>query len=121
MGVFNPVTKEEVLNSFKTSTMRVITVCLDLNEESLKFWLNDRRNQSKTLKLPKTEEGLCSGPWIPCVKISGDRNKIILNPFAKEPSDFYEKEFDKKLTLKNYAMPLLHNMICIVKMAEIDY
>eukprot|EP00347_Sterkiella_histriomuscorum_P007708 403347869 len=118
MGVYNPVTKKELLNSFKTSTQRVITVCLDFNDESLKFWLNDRRSQNKTLKLPNTLGE--SGPWIPCVKISGDKNKIILNPFAKEPSDFYEKDFDKKFSLKKFIMPQLHNMICITKLPQVE-
>lgn len=68
--------------------------------------------------MPK-EEGM-AGPWIPCVKISGDKNKIILNPFAKEPSDFYEKDFDKKFNLKKYIMPQLHNMICITNIPKLD-
>lgn len=96
-----------MVTSFKTSTMRVISVCLDLNENILKFWLNDRRNANKNIKLNN------SGPWIPCVKIATERNKIILNPFAREPSDFYEKDFDKKLTLKKFLMPHLYNMICV--------
>jgi hypothetical protein len=63
----------------------------------LKFWLNDRRNSSKTIKLQTNDDiSSFSGPWIPCVKLGKEKNKIILNPFAREPSDFYEKDFDKK-------------------------
>lgn len=100
------------MTSFKTTTPRVITVCLDLNENLLKFWLNDRRNTNKNLKLGE------GGPWIPCVKISAEKNKLILNPFAREPSDFYEKDFDKKFTLRKYIMPHLHNMICVTKLPQ---
>ena len=60
------------------------------------------------------------GYWVPCVKISVERNKIILNPFAREPSDFYEKDFDKKFTLKKYIMPHLDNLIFVSKLQEID-
>lgn len=118
IGVYNPVTKKEVMTSFKTSTTRIISVCLDLNEEKLKFWLNDRRADNKTIKLT-SEDGNC-GPWIPCVKLSVERNKIILNPFAREPSDFYEKDFDKKFTLKKYIMPHLYNMICVTKLPTLN-
>lgn len=52
IGVYNPITTKEILASFKTTTPRVITVCLDLNENMLKFWLNDRRNTNKNIKLP---------------------------------------------------------------------
>ena len=128
IGVFNPVTKSEVLTSFKTTTPRVITICLDLNEglvkfrqiegsgediryqeDFVKFWLNDRRNSGKNMKLTE------GGPWIPCVKISTEKNKLILNPYAREPTDFYEKDFDKRFTLKKYLMPHLHNMVCVVR------
>jgi hypothetical protein len=63
-GVYNPVTKAEFLTSFKTTTPRTVTVCLDLNENQLKFWLNDRRNPSKNIKLTD------GGPYVPCVKIT---------------------------------------------------
>lgn len=53
------------------------------------------------------------GPWIPCVKLDKEKNKIILNPFAKEPSDFYEKDFDKKFTLNKFITPHLFLMVCI--------
>jgi len=85
-----------------------VTVCLDLNENQVKFWLNDRRNAQKTIKLPES-----TGPWVPCVKITQEKNKLILNPFAKEPSDFYEKDFDKRFTLRKWVLPHLHNMVCI--------
>jgi hypothetical protein len=116
IGVYNPVSKKEILTSFKTTTPRTVTVCLDLNENVLKFWLNDRRNSNKNMKLPLNDtsdnSGL-SGPWIPCVKLSKEMNKVVLNPFAREPSDFYEKDFDKKFTITKYVMPYLYNMILI--------
>jgi hypothetical protein len=104
------VTKGEFLASFKTTTPRTVTVCLDLNEGMVKFWLNDRRNANKTIKLPE------GGPWIPCVKITQEKNRLVLNPFAKEPSDFYEKDFDKRFTLRKWLMPHLHNMVCVTNM-----
>lgn len=109
-GVYNPVTKTEILTSFKTTTPRTVTVCLDLNENMVKFWLNDRRNAGKNLKLTE------GGPWYPCVKISTERNKLILNPYAREPSDFYEKDFDKRFTLRKFLMPHLFNMVCITNL-----
>jgi hypothetical protein len=110
-GVYNPVTKVEFLTSFKTTTPRTVTVCLDLNENLVKFWLNDRRVAGKNIKLRNN-----SGPYIPCVKISTEKNKLILNPFAREPSDFYEKEFDKRFTVRKFVLPHLHNMICVTKL-----
>lgn len=46
--------------------------------------------KSKTLKL--TPQG---GPWIPCVRISKEGNCVQLNPFAKEPANFYEFNEDR--------------------------
>lgn len=102
------------MTSFKTTTPRVISVCLDLNENQVKFWLNDRRNPNKTIKLPD------SGLWIPCVKIEKEKNKIYLNPFAREPTDFYEKDFDKKLNLKKYILPYLQNMVCVTRLPQMS-
>lgn len=116
-GVFNPVTKEEVLAQFKTTTPRVVTICLDLNENQLKFWLNDRRMTNKVMKLPGPQD---SGPWIPCVKIEKEKNKLTLNPFAREPSDFYEKEFDRKFHLKKFLIPHLHNMVCVTNLPQMS-
>lgn len=85
MGVHNPVTKTDALTNFRTSSPRTITVCLDINEGTLKFWLNGTRFNKKTINL--TPRG---GPWIPCVRISKEGNTVQLNPFAKEPAQFYE-------------------------------
>lgn len=30
-----------------------------------------------------------------------------------EPSDFYERDFDKKFTLRKWIMPHLYNMVCL--------
>lgn len=73
--------------------------------------MNDRRNTAKDIAIPADAGSV----WIPCVKISQEKNKLILNPFAKEPSDFHEREFDRIFTLKKYIMPHLHNMLCITK------
>ena len=54
--MYNPLTQKEILATFKTTTPRMITVCLDLNEHVLKFWLNDRRIPNKNMKLPPNEE-----------------------------------------------------------------
>jgi hypothetical protein len=40
-----------------------------------------------------------------------------LNPFAREPSDFYERDFDKKFTLRKWLMPHLFNMVCVTGLA----
>lgn len=88
VGVYNPITKTELVTNFNTITQRVITLGLDLNEGSLKFWLNGRRQSNKTLKVLPV-----SGPWVPCVKISQERNSVSLNPFAREPASFSELHF----------------------------
>ena len=85
VGVHNPVSKTEVMASFKTKAPRVITVCLDMIEGVCKFWLNDLRQVTKTLQLLPV-----GGPWIPCVKLGQEGNCVSLNPFAREPSSFYE-------------------------------
>lgn len=105
-----------MLTSFKTTTPRVITVCLDLNQNKVKFWLNDRRNSPKDIVIPP-EAGIT---WTPCVKISQEKNKIILNPFAREPSDFHEREFDRIFTLRKYIMPHLFNFVCITRKEATD-
>ena len=111
-----------MLTSFKTTTPRTITVCLDMNENMLKYWLNDRRNSNKNIKLPPNNENgpTFGGPWIPCVKLDKERNKVILNPFAREPTDFYEKDFDKKFNLAKYIMPFLNNMILVTNLPSIS-
>jgi hypothetical protein len=43
----------------------------------------------------------------------------VLNPFAREPSDFYEKEFEKKFPLKKYLMPHLNNTLCFLNLGGI--
>lgn len=54
------------------------------------------------------------------MKIDKERNKLILNPFAREPSDFYEKDFDKKFNLSKYVLPHLYNMICVTKLPKMS-
>jgi hypothetical protein len=94
----------------------VITVCLDINEKQVKFWLNDRRNTNKTIKLPEVEGNL----WVPCIKIDKEKNKVILNPFARDPSDLYEREFDKKFTLAKFVVPHLSNTVCITQLPRLS-
>ena len=40
-----------------------------------------------------------------------------MNPFAREPSDFYEKDFDKRFSAKKYLMPHLYATACFVSKA----
>jgi hypothetical protein len=46
--------------------------------------------------------------------VDKERNKVILNPYAREPSDYYEKDFDKKFSLNKIVMPHLYNTICVI-------
>lgn len=87
---------------FKTTSPRTITVCLDLVEGTLKFWLNGARILNKTLRL-----GDLGGPWVPCIRISKEGNTISLNPFAKEPANFHEFNRDKFRQIDQLLMPLL--------------
>ena len=82
LGVYNPSTRKEHYVQLKTKTPRVITFKLDCEAKTLDIWLNWRHKIAKKIKLDK--EG---GPFIPCVKMSMERNKIIINPFAKIPED----------------------------------
>ena len=52
--------------------------------------------------------------------ISKEKNKIILNPYAKEPSDFYEKDFDKSFNQNKFLLPFLTNMICIANLPNMN-
>lgn len=78
------------------------------------------------MKLPPNEEakgeGDCQvgGPWIPCVKIEKERNRVVLNPFAREPSDFYEKDFDKKFNVQKLIMAHLQNMILVTNLPQMS-
>ena len=72
------MTKTDCLMNFRTQSPRTITICLDLYEGALKFWLNGTRMSAKTLKL--SPQG---GPWVPCLRISKEGNCVSLNPFAK--------------------------------------
>jgi hypothetical protein len=103
------------MTSFKTKSPRVITVCLDIYEGVVKFWLNDRRMSNKSLQLvPLT------GPWVPCVKIGTENNCVSLNPFAKEPSSFYEFKRARHNRLEPFLMPLLQNSICVANLPEVE-
>ena len=103
------------MTSFKTKSPRVVTVCLDMFEGVCKFWLNDRRMSNKTLQLLPV-----GGPWIPCVKIGMENNCVSLNPFAKEPSSFYEFKRARHTKLEAFLMPLLQNSICVANLPHID-
>lgn len=111
VGVHNPVTKTDQLMNFRTLSPRTITVCLDLTEGALKFWLNGTRMITKTIKL--SPQG---GPWVPCVRISKEGNSVSLNPFAKEPTNFYEFHRDRFNQIDSLLMPLLQNSICVAKL-----
>lgn len=101
--------------SFKTKSKRVITVCLDLHEGVLKFWLNDNFMQKKVTKLFPV-----GGPWVPCVKIGKERNCLTLNPFANAPTHFGEANQDRGCQLDTILMPLLTNFVCVTGLPSIE-
>lgn len=111
-GVYNPLSGQKCVSSFKTTTPRTITCCLDLKSFELTFWLNDRRMVSKTMKLPKHEDFPC-GPWVPCVIMEKERNKVALNPHARVPVDFFQGEKAKVLSDSDFHLPQFHNTILV--------
>jgi len=50
---------------------------------------------------------------VPCVVIDKERNKIILNPYARDPSDLFERDFDKATSPAKYYLPLLNNLVVV--------
>jgi len=114
VGVHNPVTKTDFLVTFSSNSPRMITVCLDLGEGVLKFWLNGTRQEKKKLVL--TPAG---GPWVPCVRIGQEGNSVSLNPFAKEPAAFFEFRRDRHTKIDSLLMPLLQNSICVANLPQI--
>ena len=68
LGVYCPVTQREFSASFKTTTPRVITLALDFNDNSLKFWLNDKYMENRTIKLD-----MSNTPLIPYAKLSKEK------------------------------------------------
>jgi len=103
------------MTSFKTKVKRVITVCLDLFEGTLKFWLNDNFIEKKVIKLVPV-----GGPWVPCVKIGKERNCLTLNPFANPPTSFGEANLDRGCRLDTILMPLLTNFLCVTGLPQIE-
>lgn len=101
--------------SFKTKSKRVITVCLNLYEGVLKFWLNDQFIAKKVWKLFPI-----GGPWVPCVKIGKERNCLTLNPYANPPSVFAEAALDRGCRLDTILMPLLTNFLCVTGLPQIE-
>ena len=51
-----------------------MTLRLDMNEKKLFCWLNGRPQPKRTLDLK-------SGKWFPCVRLHGEGNIVILNPY----------------------------------------
>lgn len=111
----NPISKTELMARFKTKSKRVITVCLNLYEGVLKFWLNDQLIVKKTTKLFPV-----GGPWVPCVKIGKERNCLTLNPFANPPSLFAEAGLDRSCRLDTILMPLITNFLCVTGLPSIE-
>ena len=101
LGVHNYNTKTDALANFKTTSPRTITVCLDLIEGVCKFWLNDLRQSTKTIKL--TDDG----PWIPCIKLGEKGKTVTLNPFARDPSVCYELKRSPYAKIDQILLPLL--------------
>jgi hypothetical protein len=119
VGVYNPVTKVEILHQTVASSPRVITMCLDLFEGvtgkgTLKKWLNGNRSSLKSLDLDPI-----GGPWVPCIKISMEGNTVSMNPFASEPSSFYEFYRERHTKIEAVLMPLIQNTICVSNLPEL--
>jgi len=86
-----------------------------MHEGVVKFWMNDQRMSQKTLKLVPL-----GGPWIPCIKIGKEKNCLSLNPFARQPSSFYEASVDRTSSLDTLLMPHLENSLCVTNLPQIE-
>jgi len=67
---------------------------------------------SKTMKLPRHED-YPVGPWVPCVIMEKERNKVALNPHARVPVDFFQGEKAKNITEADFYLPQFHNTILV--------
>ena len=90
LGVYCPITKKELCATFKTTTPRVVTLALDFNERNLKFWLNDKLMENRTIKLEADQT-----PLVPFAKLNKEKKQIILNPYAKIPPSYWGLEPEK--------------------------
>ena len=66
--------------SFKTTTRRLVTLKLDCHGKKLNVWLNGRAKPKKTLSLSEDAH-----QWYPCVRLAGEGNVAVLNPFVVDP------------------------------------
>lgn len=64
------------------------------------------------MKLPKHEDFPC-GPWVPCVIMEKERNKVALNPHSRVPIDFFQGEKAKTLNDSDFYLPQFHNTILV--------
>ena len=56
IGVYEPVSKRAIMTTIKSCSPRVITVCLDIPNNCLKFWNCNRRDEKSTLSLGLTDQ-----------------------------------------------------------------
>ena len=65
----------EEMNTFRTTTCRVVGITLDLDKMTLQFQLNSNEKIGRSKTLSK-------GYWLPAIRITGIDNCVILNPYS---------------------------------------
>lgn len=120
-GAYEPVSKIARMTQLKSKVPRIVTICLDLPSNCIKFWLNGRKLPKYTICLDLTdqqkEEGIkLGGAWVPCVHLRGEKTSVSLNPFAREPSQFYEFYRERHNQIETFYMPLLQNSILVANL-----
>jgi hypothetical protein len=118
VGIYNPLTKVTLMETFKTTTPRSIFICLDLNRNELKFWLNEHKVTKKIHKIDAS--GGIGQQWIPVIMIGRERNHAILNPFPYLPMDFTESASDRNFTMSKLLNPHLFNTICVTGLPKMS-
>lgn len=91
VGVYNPLTQTYLMETFYNTSPRSIFICLDLDNQVIKFWLNEQHLPQKTIDMVKKAAQGEAGQghlWIPAIKIGREGNHAILNPFPYKPFYF---------------------------------
>ncbi|CAD8118277.1 unnamed protein product [Paramecium sonneborni] len=83
--VSKPGQEKNYLQSFTASTIRTITVILNIELGEVNFYLNGNHNQKKTLPIEK------NAIYVPLIQFTPHGKVAALNPFAQHPNLNYPR------------------------------
>ena len=98
VGVISQGTSPQIVTQdFVSSTRRTVGVCLNLNDNTLSFWINGKSNKKSKNKSLKTP-GLA---WRPYIHFLEDNYVAILKPFCRLPQPL-QKQAKASTTLPEH-------------------